>query len=93
MKKYEGYTAWIAETVDYIKDVIYTVAFKHKLFELLVLTFSLTFPFAAFEVHGHFPPDHHAMKVWGVKKDRRKYMIENLLDFFRISYEKDKSTR
>ena len=46
MKKYEEYTAWIAETVDYIKDVIYTVAFKHKLFELLVLTFSLTFPFA-----------------------------------------------
>ena len=93
MKKYEENTAWVAETADYIKDWIYTVTYKHKLRELIDLTVSLTTPFALFDVQNNLPPDHIWIRSVGIIKDRRKYMIENLFEYFGISYEKNKSSR
>ena len=43
-----GKIAWIFETSDLIKDWIYVFSFKHSKIIIVVLAFSMTFPFAIF---------------------------------------------
>ena len=85
MNKFEAKFAWTAETIDYIKDWVYTIKYKHMFGDSMWLIFSLTFPWAFYDLVNNLPPNH----PWGRRMDKTgdiKYFIENTLEYFGFSY-------